>query len=86
MIKIMPIINKTSTSSVSHKIDYQPWGVGPNSKDPQLSKSLNALKLVVKSDWNVFDFSNDDFKEILNKKFLHLEVRCLKKLAPQHCL
>ena len=42
-------------------------GGGP--KDPQLSKSLNALKQVFKSGWNVFDFSNNYFKKILNQEF-----------------
>ena len=36
-------------------------------KDPQLSKSLNALKQVLKSGKNVFDISNDDFREIFDQ-------------------
>ena len=42
-------------------------GGGP--KDPQLSKSLNALKWVHKNCWNVFDFSYIDLKKISNQKF-----------------
>ena len=42
-------------------------GGGP--KDPQLSKSPNALKLVFKSGWNVFDFSYIDFMKLSNQKF-----------------
>ena len=42
-------------------------GGGP--KDPQLSKSPNALKLVFKSGWNVFDFSYIDFMKLFNQKF-----------------
>ena len=44
-----------------------PGGRGP--KDPQLSKSLNALKWVHKNGWNVFDFSFIDLKKISNQKF-----------------
>ena len=42
-------------------------GGGP--KDPQLNKSPNALKLVFKSGWNVFDFSYIDFMKLFNQKF-----------------
>ena len=42
---------------------------GGGSKDPQLSKSLNALKWVHKNCWNVFDFSYIDLKKISNQKF-----------------
>ena len=38
-------------------------------KDPQLSKSLNALKKVFKSGQNVLDFSNDDFRKIFDQIF-----------------
>ena len=41
-------------------------GGGP--KDPQLSKSSNALKLVFKRDWNVFYFPFIDFMKFSNQK------------------
>ena len=44
-------------------------GGGGGPKDPQLSKSLNALKWVHKNCWNVFDFSYIDLKKISNQKF-----------------
>ena len=45
---------------------FKYWG-GP--KDPQLSKLLNALKWVFKSDQNVFDVSSDDFRKIFDQTF-----------------
>ena len=46
-----------------------PLSPGGGPKDPQLSKSPNALKLVFKSGWNVFDFSYIDFMKLSNQKF-----------------
>ena len=39
-------------------------------RDPKLRKSLNALKWkwVFKNGWNMFNFSNIDFKKLNNKK------------------
>ena len=57
-------------NTISHISLFNPlctWGGGP--KDPQLSKSLNALKGVHKNCWNVFDFSYIDLKKISNQKF-----------------
>ena len=36
-------------------------------KDPHLSKLSNALKLLIKSDCNVLDFSNIEFKKNVTK-------------------
>ena len=48
-------------------LEFNPLSPGGGPKDPQLSKSPNALKLVFKSDWNVFYFSYIDFKKIYNQ-------------------
>ena len=43
--------------------------MGGGAKDPQLCKSLKALKYVFRKDWYVFDLSNDDFTTIFNQNF-----------------
>ena len=54
---------------VSRKSGLTLCALGGGPKDPQLSKSLNALKWVHKNGWNVFDFSYIDLKKISNQKF-----------------
>ena len=88
---------KFSNSIPNWATFVNPLCTGGGPKDPQLSKSLNALKLVHKNCWNVFDFSYIDLKKISIQKFWNffwggvppfrpLKLRCLQKWAPQNRL
>ena len=69
--EIIPLVGKSRKQAsilINPLTLCHPGGEG-GQKDPQLSKSLNALKLVFKSGQNVFDFSNDDLGKIFDQKF-----------------
>ena len=59
--KLFPITNLYLTLRAKVGGDVDP-------KDPKLLKSLNALKFLFKSGWNVFDFSYNDFKNKFSQK------------------